>query len=241
MGSHDQACDTSRKQGNSGHIHYFLFSHCSILPNPYPLLSSHTLSRIIFTLFLSTFLFLKSGYLFTPMPRQPPRGRPFTKTLSTLRKDDLIRLSGEFDLPLDGSVATLRNRLKAHLDFHREVIYRNARYKGLYPKHRRPIGNRRLPPQSTPEPPVVPKTRSSSTSLSYRNPSPTPSFASWNGIDDHPQQLPVPFLPPQPFVQPNLPLPYPFPALPIPGSVPGSPPPVAAAEGRKSFPFQCGI
>jgi hypothetical protein len=171
------------------------------------------------------------------MPRQPPTGRPFTKTLGTLRKNDLIRLSGEFDLPLDGSVNTLRNRLRAHLDFHREVIYRNVRYKGLYPKHRRPIGSRRLPPQSTPDPPVVPKTRSSSTVLSYRNLSPTPSFGSWNGIDDLQQQLPPPFLPAQPLAQPDPPLPYPFAPLPIPGPVPGSPPLVAAVDGRKSYSF----
>jgi hypothetical protein len=170
------------------------------------------------------------------MPRQPPNGRPFTKTLSTLRKDDLIRLSGEFDLPADGSVTTLRNRLKAHLDFHREVIYRNARYKGLYPKHRRPVGNRLLSSQSTPDPPVAPKTRSVSAVLSYRDPSPTPSFGSWNGIEDHPQQPPAPFLPAQPLVQPNPPLPYPFPALPVLGPVPGSPPFVAADEGRKFYP-----
>jgi hypothetical protein len=45
--SHDQACDTSRKQGNRGRVHYSYFSHCSILPSPHSRLSTYLTQDLI--------------------------------------------------------------------------------------------------------------------------------------------------------------------------------------------------
>jgi hypothetical protein len=115
------------------------------------------------------------------MPAQQP---PYTQTLSLLRKIDLIRLSLEFKLPTDGSVVNLRDRLRVYLNAHRDVIYRNPRYKPLFPKLRRP-----------PQPRVA--SVAESRSISYRTPSPvgsehsnasTQSYKSWNGIEVHPHQ-----------------------------------------------------
>ena len=104
---------------------------------------------------------------------------PYTQVLSALRKNDLIRLCGEFRLSSDGPVVNLRNRLKDYLNLHRDTLYRNPRYKPLFPKHRKPIQPRqRHDNPSSPPPSPDPSHRSSSRSSSR-------SYDSWHGIDGH--------------------------------------------------------
>ena len=116
------------------------------------------------------------------MPRRAARahGAPYTKVLSALLKPDLVRLCGEFRLAADGSVVNLRKRLKDHLNLNRDRIYRDHRYRALYPKHRR-VG----------EP------------AARQSPAPSDqSDQSWPGIgvqpQDVPQDVPVPDRPPTP-------------------------------------------
>ena len=68
------------------------------------------------------------------MPRQSPVRRTYTKTLGVLRKNELLQLAAELGLPTDGSVVVLRDRVKVHLTAINETLYRNPRYKALYPK-----------------------------------------------------------------------------------------------------------
>ena len=107
---------------------------------------------------------------------------PYKKVLSALLKPELIRLCEEFHLPTPGNVAVLRTRLKDHLSANRDALLRDPRYTALFPGHRR--ANQRTP---TPPP--------SSPALSYRTPSPAPSFGSWHGIQD--QDAPPPDTPAQ--------------------------------------------
>ena len=115
------------------------------------------------------------------MPHQPqqPDRRPYNRLLSSLRKPDLIRLCTKFNLPSDGSVLDLRDRAKHHLTQNSEVLYRNPRFRPLYPNVHR-INQRPQAPSST-----------LSTKSPTRLPSPTPSFNSWHGIDepDHQQDV----------------------------------------------------
>ena len=145
-----------------------------------------------------------------PLPAHPNRPH-YSKVLSALLKTDLIRLSTEFRLPTDGSVVTLRNRLRVYLNHHRNILSRNPRYRALYPRHQRI------------DPP--------------RSPSPTESFASWNGIED--QQLPPqPPDPPQqpPFHPPDYQPQPPSSSGSEPDSVRRSPTPEdLPADGRKSL------
>ena len=115
------------------------------------------------------------------MPCQPNQAtrRPYTKLLSTLRKPDLVWLCAEFDLPIIGSVLNLRDRAKHHLTQNAEVLYRNPRFKSLYPRIHR-INHPPLPPS-----------RSStlcSHNQSVRSPSPVSSFESWHGIEEPDRQ-----------------------------------------------------
>ena len=109
----------------------------------------------------------------------PQQELPFSQTLSALRKADLIRLSVEFRLSVDGSVVTLRNRLKKYLNSHSNTLYHNPRYTALYPKHRRPNQSSSPPPSNSP----TPLSPFHSTSP-QRSPSPASSYESWNGIGD---------------------------------------------------------
>ena len=95
----------------------------------------------------------------------PPVAPPYTKTLSALRKNELVRLSNEFRLPTEGSVLVLRNRLRVYLNAHNEVLYRNPRFTALYPKHRQVQHQQAVVPQRSPSP-----------AASAR------SFDSWHGI-----------------------------------------------------------
>ncbi|KAF8815626.1 hypothetical protein BYT27DRAFT_7297117 [Phlegmacium glaucopus] len=81
------------------------------------------------------------------MPRQPKK-TTYTKTLSALRKTELIRLADDLGLDSEGSVAELRTRLKDHLNENRDDLFRNPRYNGLYPRHRR----HNQPPPPLPQP-----------------------------------------------------------------------------------------
>ena len=152
---------------------------------------------------------------------QPPQGdrRPFTMVLSALRKTELNRLCLEFRLPTDGSVVALRSRLKGYLNFNHDMLFRNPRYKALFPKHRRPP--QPLPPphppfQNLPAHPSPP-------ALSYRS-SPTHShYAPWYGIEGDlqpqplPEPLPLPMQPPEPLhdfpIPPGPPYPPPSPSI----------------------------
>jgi hypothetical protein len=128
----------------------------------------------------------------------PPQERPYAQTLSKLRKADLLRLSLEFRLAVDGSVVTLRNRIKAYLNAHRDTLYRHPRFKALYPKHTRPI----RPRDSSPPPSHVPD------NAFQRSPSPSSSDESWNGIEDdqrhHSPHIQV-HQPPPPSIPPSEP------------------------------------
>jgi hypothetical protein len=134
------------------------------------------------------------------MPRQQHRTNtaPYSKVLSALLKPDLIRLCGEFRLPADGSVVTLRNRLKGYINLHRDLLFANPRFTALFPRHQR-LPQR--PPSTSPT--QSPSSRSNS-ALSYAS-----SFESWGGINDEPQQLhdlpPAPQEPHVPFYPPPSP------------------------------------
>jgi hypothetical protein len=193
------ACESSRKHGNRDTAYTCFLSLLSLLSLliftlspysfslPYPKLLF--LCSLIPSLIANLFTFLSSLCItqipFSKMSQRRPFTiqAPYTQLITALRKIDLLRLCVEFRLPNDGSVVELRNRLKDYLNLHRETVYRNPRYTALYPRHRRlPPARRSL------------SSRPSSPPLSYRTPSPTDSFESWDGIDDppqrHPQQLP---------------------------------------------------
>jgi hypothetical protein len=154
------------------------------------------------------------------MPRQPQlNGRPYTKLLSALRKQELVRLSTEFRLSSEGSVPALRDRIKGHLNENREQLFRNPRFKALYPRHRR---------HNQPQPPPSPRP---SRTLSTRASSPALSYASWNGIlDQEPQQQ----LPVQPELPPAQPEPIPPPIQP---QQPQYTPSITITERGPSPPF----
>ena len=178
-----------------------------------------------------------------------------------LRKIDLIRLSLELRLPTHGTVVNLRDRLRVYLNAHSAALFRNPRYRSLYPKIRRPLPALALP---TPDSPPTSPSKSPTPS--------THSSDSWQGIPEDPHrhvvdhaplvQPPVPPLlvhPPLAHLPPvHPPLIHPLPIHPPPPiaplaqaphfypppspSIPGSEPdPLAlgdqAAEPRKSFLF----
>jgi hypothetical protein len=113
----------------------------------------------------------------------PEHERPYAQTLSALRKADLMQLSVEFRLSVDGSVVTLRNRLRTYLNSHKATLHKNPRFKALYPKQRRPAQTPSSSPRNSRSTPSI-------TSRSH-SPSPTPSDDSWNGIEDGTQHLPT--------------------------------------------------
>lgn len=179
------------------------------------------------------------------MPRQqvPDNRPPYTKVLSALRKNELVRLCLEFGLSNEGSVVVLRTRLKDYLNLHRETAYRNPRYKALFPKHRRfnqPPSSRSPTPGTRSSPPV-----------SDRSPSPALSYASWDGIIPLPHNDNPAIYPQQPPIQPpymplQLQAPVPLHNSPPPPSISShdheSPPPVfPPVGGRKLYtpPFIC--
>ena len=100
----------------------------------------------------------------------------YNQVLSALRKNDLVRLCGEFRLSTDGPVVILHNRLKDYLNLHRDTLYRNPRYKSLFPKHRKPLRKRQLPD--------APSTPPSSPNVSHpsHSRSSSESYDSWHGI-----------------------------------------------------------
>jgi len=105
--------------------------------------------------------------------------QPYTSTLSFLRKIDLIRLSLEFRLPTDGTVVNLRDRLRVYLNSHSETLYKNPRYRPLYPQHRRVT----QPVVSQAQRAPITKSRSPSPASTVSTDSTVRSFDSWNGID----------------------------------------------------------
>ena len=157
-----KSCESSRKQGNSWHFAILPFLTGSQLRHSFD----------TFALYLHIYVLHSFFCIFLlKMPRRAARahGAPYTKVLSALLKPDLVRLCGEFRLAADGSVVNLRKRLKDHLNLNRDRIYRDHRYRALYPKHRR-VGE--------------PAAREQSPVLSDR------SFDSWHGIGGQPQDVP---------------------------------------------------
>lgn len=175
-------------------------------------------------------------HTFRKMSRRQTRQHnpaPYTQTMNTLRKPDLLRLSREFRLPTDGPVPTLKHRLKGYLNLHRDVLYRDQRYTALFPRHRR-AGE----PSNSPSPPAP---LDSSPSMSYLSLSPDHSFGSWHGIEEpphspilHHQQLPPEVPVAVGPAQPDEPY-YPPPPPSIPPSVPGSPPPIDHLGAERKF------
>ena len=169
--------------------------------------------------------------------------QPYTTTLSLLRKIDLIRLSVELKLPTDGNVMNLRDRLRVYLNAHSETLWRNPRFRPLYPQHRRTT-------QPAVQQPPEPVNHTPSPTLSTSSDSSAVSYESWNGIEDaaahHPQPQQPPQAPVQPaplnqhahdFYPPPPPPPPPSPSPSIPASDPGFPPPSDHQDGpRKFFP-----
>lgn len=143
-----------------------------------------------------------------------------------LRKIDLLRLSVEFKLPTDGTVINLRDRLRVYLNAHREVLYRNPRFRPLYPQHRRITQ-----PVQAPEPAEdLPLNRTPSPSPSDSDDSSDGSFESWYGIEELPmdhipnvQPLQYPVAPAPAIIQ-DAPEYYPPPPPPPSPSIPGSEP-----------------
>jgi hypothetical protein len=137
-----------------------------------------------------------------PRQRRQPNGAPYTRLFSSLRKPDLIRLCVEFRLASVGSVITLKERLRDYINLNRDMIYRNPRYRALFPRHQNP-GRRASPPDSDSIGPSPPP--------SNRSLSPASSDDSWHGIggpidngapaEDHAQH---PFEH-HPFLQPDQP------------------------------------
>ena len=172
------------------------------------------------------------------MPRKQVgiNGPPYTKLLtgSALLKTDLLRLCGEFHLPADGSVVDLRTRLRGYINLNRDTLFRNPRYRALFPT--RPRIKR--PPSSSPTPTHTP-TAPSSPALSYAPPSPAGSYASWDGINDDLIPLVQPHQPQIPHQHPPIPPHGPLMHHPPPPSESpsdsdhGSPPPAHAVDGRK--------
>jgi hypothetical protein len=165
--------------------------------------------------------------------RRPPNEAPYSQTLSALRKNDLIRLCVELGLSVDGSVVTLRTRLKDHITLNRATMHRNPRYTALFPKHRRTAN----PPSSPSRSSFTPTSRASPVAPPSRSLSPTHSFASWHGIDEEPihpadehqrfSQEPFDYIHPDELAEPPLPPPSP----------PPSPPPLVpqVIGGREFF------
>ena len=136
-------------------------------------------------------------------PQQQPVNRPtYSRTLSALRKSELVQLSVEFKLPTDGNVVTLRNRLRVYMNYHRDALMNNTRYRALFPRARDP----NIPIQQSELSSQTFRTCSSS-ALSYEHsPSPALSYDSWHGIED--DQAPIPVIHPhQPPPQPPHPIP----------------------------------
>ena len=184
-------------------------------------------------------------------PRQQARaGRtPYTRVLSSLRKTELIRLCIEFRLSTDGSVVALRNRLKDYLNLHRNTLYRNPRYNGLFPRHHH--GNQRAPSS---RPSSIASSRHNSPAQSSQSSSRSSSYESWHGIQNQlvpPNEVPPQAVPHHPPAGPHQPSPnldyihpeefYDHPLPPrspsVTNSGQGSPPPAVYAAERCKFPF----
>jgi hypothetical protein len=153
----------------------------------------------------------------------PPQELPYSQTLSALRKADLIRLSVEFKLAVDGPVTTLRNRLRVYLNSHRNSLYPNPRYKNLYPK-------RHNTTQPSPSPPPENLSQNSRSTSPHNN----HSDASWNGIRGQPS--PHHSSHPSPHSSPHPTAPGSRSPPPVPHPEPGSPPAGDHTNGgRKSL------
>ena len=145
--------------------------------------------------------------------------QPYTTTLSLLRKIDLLRLAVEFKRPSHGTVQELKDDLRKYLNTHCKTLYKNPRFRPLYPKFRRPTMPARPQAPVGPAPPI----RSPSPSTSDSSDTTNESFESWNGIEVPPEHHDPPQLPVVPPQDPPI-YHYPPPPPPPPPSIPGSEP-----------------
>ena len=111
--------------------------------------------------------------------------QPYIHTLSLLRKIDLIRLSLEFKLPADRTDVILRDRLRVYLNSHSETLYKNPRYRPLYPQLRRPT----QPALSQAPEACHLDHHSSSPTVVKSSDSSTQSCGSWNSNNNAPVHL----------------------------------------------------
>ena len=154
------------------------------LPSVFPSLVPHifTILNCIRSLIHFLLIYHYRSFLlrFSIMPRQSPARQTYTKTLGSLCKNELLQLAAEFGLPTDSSVLVLRDRVKTHLTSNNETLYRNPRYKALYPKVCQiPSRPRHLPSLCFSSSISTP---AASPTLSYRNPSLACLYDSWHGI-----------------------------------------------------------
>jgi hypothetical protein len=172
-----QSCEPSRVQV-TGDTPSYSFLYCSSLSSLSTVARSDFLYYSSLTFGLSiqsiTSLSLFLHYLHSFMPRQQLRSNraPYTQLFSALRKPDLIQLCGEFRLSPEGSVITLKERLRDYINLNRDRVYQNPRYTALFPRHQKPQRNPSPQTDSIPSSPPV----------SSRSVSPIDSEASWHGI-----------------------------------------------------------
>jgi hypothetical protein len=95
-----------------------------------------------------------------------PRQMTYSKPITGLRKTQLMRLALDLNLPSDGTVVDLRNRISVVLTARKNILARDPRFTKLYPR-------RRQNPASSPEN-SQPSSRSASPTLS--------DSLSWHGI-----------------------------------------------------------
>lgn len=104
-----------------------------------------------------------------------PPAITFTKPASKMKKVELQRLCQHFRIPAEGTVETLRNRLKTYLRHHENDLKDNEAYTALYPpkRGRQPrAGNPTVPAPNNNNPPRSPSQESSNDS----------GFSDWNGV-----------------------------------------------------------
>jgi hypothetical protein len=97
-----------------------------------------------------------------------PRQMTYNKPITGLRKTQLTRLALDLDLPSDGTVVELRNRISVVLTARKNILSRDPKFKKLYPRRHR---NAAVSPVNS-----QPSSRSVTPTLS--------ASSSWHGIHE---------------------------------------------------------
>jgi hypothetical protein len=105
-----------------------------------------------------------------------PPAITFTKPVSKMKKVDLQRLCQHFQIPAEGNVETLRNRLKTYLRHHEDDLKENEAYAALYPPKRG-----RQPRAGVN--PIVPAANDNPSRSPSQQPSNHSGFSAWNGVE----------------------------------------------------------